>query len=220
MSKTVILSCPTLRGELLAALSETSSEAAVYFLPRRLHNDPKELHVYLQGMIDRFHNADRIVICPSRCGGGTADLRATSAPLILPRTRDCLDILLSGDTLDTLHRDIRGVYFTANWMEFFKNSEFDLDKLTKRIGRENAEKCIRRLFKSFNDFYIIDTGCYDVQEVKDYIEPLVRILDGTVTTLSGGFKILHKIASEEFDEDFIMIPQGELVPADAFLPNQ
>lgn len=219
MAKTVILACPTLKLELQEAIRCHASNAAVYFMPQRLHNDPKELHSYLQDMIDHFHNVNRIVICASRCGGGTAGLSATSAPLVLPRTRDCLDILLSGDNLHTLHRDLRGIYYTAGWMEFSKNTDLDLDKLTKKIGREAAEEQLRRLFKTFNAFYIIDTGCYDVQEVKDYLTPLVKILDGTITMLHGEFKILHKIAQENFDEDFVIIPKGDSVPAETFLPN-
>ncbi len=220
MKQTIILSCPTLKRELQTAMESHASEAAVYFLPRHLHNDPQELHRYLQDMIDSFYNVRRIVVCASRCGGGTANLRATSAELVLPRTRDCLDILLSEDSLDTIRRNIRGIYFTASWMEFSKESEIDLGKLTVKMGRESAEEYLRRLYKSFNEFYIIDTGCYDVQEVKDYIAPLVEILGGTITVLHGGFKILHKIAAGEFDEDFVTIPQGGIVPDDAFLPNR
>ena len=44
MPKTVILSCPTLMGELKAALAAASSEAIVYFIPRQLHSVPKKLH--------------------------------------------------------------------------------------------------------------------------------------------------------------------------------
>ena len=220
MPKTVILSCPTLRGELEAALADAASEAVVYFLPRRLHSDPKELHDYLQDMIDRFYNTDRIVLCVSGCGGGTVGLRASSAELIVPRTRDCLDILLSEDSLDALQRDISGVYFTESWMEFSKESDIDLDKLTEKMGRAAAEDFLRRLYKTFNKFYIIDTGCYDVKTVQDYVAPLVEILSGTVTMLPGKCGVLHKIARERFDGDFAVIPKGDEVPKGIFLKNK
>lgn len=208
MAKTVILSCPTLKGELTSALAEASSEAIVYFMPQRLHSDPKELHDYMQDMIDHFRNVDRIVLCVSGCGGGTKGLKASTAELVVPRTRDCLDILLSGDSLAALQRDITGVYFTESWMEFSKNSDIDLDKLIRKMGRTDAEDYLRRLFKTCNKFYIIDTGCYDVQDVQEYIAPLVKILDGTVTVLKGEYGILRKIARGEFDDDFDIVPKG------------
>lgn len=220
MPKTVILSCPTLRGELQTALAEASSEAVVYFLPRTLHSDPKELHAYLQDKIDRFYNVDRIALCVSGCGGGTAGLRASSAELVVPRTRDCLDVLLSGASLASLERDISGVYFTESWMEFSKESDIDLDKLRAKMGRDAADEFLRRLYKTCNKFYIIDTGCYDVQAVKDYVAPLVELLQGTMTMLHGSCGILHKIAWEQFDEDFVVVPKGGEVPAGAFLKNR
>lgn len=220
MPKTVILSCPTLKGELTAALTEASSEAVVYFLPRRLHSDPKELHTCLQDMIDHFYNADRIVLCASGCGGGTAGLRASTAELAVPRTRDCLDILLSGESLASLQRDISGVYLTESWMEFTKTTEIDLDWLTAKMGRRAAEDYLRRLYKTCNKFYIIDTGCYDVATVQDYVAPLVTILSGTVTMLHGKCGILHKIAREQFDDDFVIVPKGGEIPSGAFLKNR
>ena len=189
MTKTVILSCPTLMGELKAALAAASSDAVAYFIPRRLHSAPKELHEYLQDMIDHFYNVDKIVLCVSGCGGGTAGLRASSAELIVPRTRDCLDVLLSGESLASLERDISGVYFTESWMECTKESEIDLDKLTEKMGREGAEQFLRRLYKTCNKFYIIDTGCYNVRAVEEYVKPLVEILSGTMTMLHGEYGI-------------------------------
>lgn len=220
MPKTVILSCPTLMVELKAALAAASSEAVVYFIPRELHSVPKKLHEYLQDMIDRFYNVERIVLCVSGCGGGTAGLRASSVELVVPRTRDCLDILLSGDSLDVLQRDIGGVYFTESWMECTKESEIDLDKLAGKMGREAAEDFLRRLYKTCNKFYIIDTGGYDVRAVQDYVAPLVKILSGTMTLLDGKCGILHKIAKETFDGDFIVVPKGGEIPSDAFLKNR
>lgn len=220
MPQTVILACPTLAQELKRALECNASKASVCFLPRHLHNDPKELHRYLQDKIDHLSHVHRIVLCVSRCGGGTAGLESKTAEIILPRTRDCLDILLSGKDLNALKRNIRGIYFTASWMNFSKESDIDLEKLTAKMGKEAAKTYLRQLYKGFNEFYIIDTGCYNVQEVKNYIDPLVKILDGTITVIRGEFQILHKIATATFDDDFIIIPKGCSVPAEAFLPNR
>lgn len=220
MLQTIILACPTLELELKRAIESCASKATVYFLPRHLHNDPKELHRYLQNKINHFYNVKHIVLCVSRCGGGTAGLHATTADIILPRTRDCLDILLSGSDLNTLQRNIRGIYYTASWMKFARESDIDLEKLTAKMGKEAAEGYLQQLYKNFNEFYIIDTSCYEVQDVKDYLAPLVRILNGTMTVIHGEFRILHKIAAENFDDDFVVIPKGGTTPSEVFLQNK
>ena len=87
---TIIFACSTLRKELLAAMKENNNHTPIFFLPREVHTDPKFLHTYVQDKIDRFCQVDRIVICTSGCGGGTIGLTATTAEIVIPRTRDCL----------------------------------------------------------------------------------------------------------------------------------
>lgn len=219
--KSIILSCPTLKGELMAALAANNSDIPVHFMPYQLHNDVKYLHEYVQKMIDSLENLDRIYICTTGCGGGTIGLKANTAELVLPRTRDCLDILLSGDNLKRDdRRNLRGIYYTASWMDFSKNSEIDVEKLIAKRGKEEAEDFLRKLYNGFKDFYIIDTGCYDVEEVRTYLAPLMNILGTEIKLLKGEYKILHKMVTHQIDEDFVIVPQGECVVAGSFMPNK
>lgn len=41
--KQVILSCPTLKKEILHLIDELNLDTPVYFLPKRLHSNPQEL---------------------------------------------------------------------------------------------------------------------------------------------------------------------------------
>lgn len=219
--KSIILSCPTLRGELLAALDAQNADIPVHFMPYELHGDIKYLHEYVQKMIDSLGNVDRIYICTTGCGGGTIGLKATTAELVLPRTRDCLDILLSGDDLKRDdRRNLRGIYYTASWMDFSKNSEIDVEKLIAKCGQEEAEAFLRKLYNGFKDFYIIDTGCYDVEEVRNYLAPLMKILGTEIKELKGEYKILHKMVTHQVDQDFVIVPKGEAVQAGSFMPNK
>ena len=52
--KQVILSCPTLKKEILHLIDELNLDTPVYFLPKRLHSNPQELAEYLQNTIDSF----------------------------------------------------------------------------------------------------------------------------------------------------------------------
>ena len=218
-NQTVILACPTLEGELKAALKEASSESVVYFMPPGLHRDPKALHHYVQDKIDHFYNIDRIVVCTTGCGGGNIGITASSAPLVYPKTRDCLDILLSDDSLDNLKRDIYGVFMTESWMKFTQESSGDMAKLEKKMGRDEAHEYLKKLYAPVHDFYIIDTGCYDTAPVKAYIEPLVELLGRKLHVIKGNYGILRKIAKGIFDEDFFVVPKGGKVQPGSFLSN-
>ena len=197
MAGTVILACPTLGVELKEAMKEENSRAVVYFMPPGLHRDPKALHHYVQNAVDHFYNVDRIVVCTTGCGGGNIGIKATTAPLIYPKTRDCLDILLSGDSLKDLKRDMMGVFLTEGWMEFMKESDIDFDKLKQKMGETKARMYLMKLYSVI----------------------LVRLVEGELHIVPGHYGILRKMAREQFDDDFFTVPVGETVKSDSFPSN-
>lgn len=215
---TIILSCPTLKGELQAALKQANNNSTVFFMPKELHSDPNKLRSFVQDFIDRLYNVDRVVLCTSGCGGGTTGLVATTAELIIPRTRDCVDILLSEEDAAQDNRK-RRVYMTKSWFDYHQDSALNFDKLIEAKGREEAENFIRTLYKGFEEFYIVDTGAYDVQEIIDGLTPFVKVLNGSFTIVKGSCAVLHKIARQEFDNSFIKIPQGGTVPPKFYPEN-
>ena len=203
--KEVILSCPTLKKEIQHILGEHKLDTPVYFLPRRLHADPKELAEYLQNTIDSFDNVDRILICVSGCGGGTAKLKARAAELVIPKTRDCLDLLLSGDDVKSINRAPNGIFMTESWWVTMKEGELNLEKQIAAKGKEAGEAWLRQIFKGFEHFYIIDTGVYDVAAVAKEMQPLIDVLEGTVEVVPGRCGLLRKLLTGSIDENFRVI---------------
>ena len=133
MEKKMILSCPTLKKELLKAAEEAGFQGEIRFIPQSLHSSPMELQKYLQNMIDQMEDMAEILLCVSGCGGATAGLKAVNAPLIVPKTRDCVDILLSGENLKELKRPKDGFFLSHGWMEYMKNSRLDLSRILEEI---------------------------------------------------------------------------------------
>jgi len=204
MKNRVIIACRTLEREIRAAMKETGNSCLVYYLPLKYHVAPKEMAVELQRIIDSLINVDEILICVSGCGGSTKELKASTADIIIPKTRDCIDILLSNQA-GKIDRDKNGIFFTDNWLEFFKESPMAFDKLVKEYGKEQAKEKFRQIYKGFEHFYIVDTGAYNVEEVKAHLQPLVDILDGELTVVKGRYEILRKMVAGKIDQDFRVI---------------
>lgn len=219
--KQLIFTCPTLKGELLEALDAAGNESPVLLLPQRLHSYPDELHDYLQDCIDRAAHVDRVILLPSGCGGSTVGLRAGSAPLVIPRSRDCIDILLSDRSLADAkkNRDGKGVFMTKDWAEFQKRSSLDYDTLVGQKGEDGTRAFLKRVYGPFNHFYLIDTGCYELEPVQAYLQPTLDAIDGSLTVLPGPCGILKKVAAGLFDDDFRVTAPGDTVPKGFSMPN-
>lgn len=211
MEKKMILSCPTLKKELLKAAEEAGFQGEIRFIPQSLHSSPMELQKYLQNMIDQMEDMAEILLCVSGCGGATAGLKAVHAPLVVPKTRDCVDILLSGENLKELKRPKDGFFLSHGWMEYMKNSRLDLNRILAEKGPEATEEYMRTMFRGFENFYIIDTGIYPLEEIEEYIQPLADMIGGRVSKIQGGWGILKKMAAGKIDDDFLVAQKGESV---------
>ena len=217
--KSIIISCPTLQYELKAALAEYNNPTPIKFIPQYLHAVPKELHTHLQNLIDSITDVERIYLCISSCGGSTNGLKASTAELVIPRTRDCLDILLSQKEgrIEDIDRPFDGCLFSKGWVDYNTTGEHSLANLTKTKGREFAENYMRGLYGDFNKFYFLDTGLGHMEDIESRMTPLVKVLDGSTTKISGGYGVLKKIASGNIDSDFVIVPKGETSSIKNFL---
>lgn len=204
-----IYSCITIQKELEATAQKLGCNDEITFLDPELHSNPQKMHETLQNIIDdngsANNPADEIVICVSGCGKATCNLTASSCNLVIPRTMDCIDILLSGSNTP---RPKGAIFLTASWMKFMQASAICHEKLISKHGYEKAAEHLRTIYKGFTDFFIIDTGTYDISIVEKYIAPLIDILGGKITQIPGPYKILEKLVSGNYDEDIIQIPKG------------
>lgn len=210
MKKCVIISCRTLENEVMHILRETGCNYSVYFLPLGLHSDPNKLREYIQNLIDSFGNVEMVLLCVSGCGGGTKGLRATTADLVIPKTADCIDILLSSTDANGPKRDPKGVFMTKSWIDASRNTVLDFEFMVRTRGKEQAVAAARRLYNGFEHFYIIDTGTYDVSAVRQYLEPLMEAIHGTLDIIPGEYRVLWDLLCGNWENAFRIVPKGQI----------
>lgn len=214
MSKRIIYSCVTLKKELENVIAATDFDGKVHYLSEKLHSVPQTMHQILQQHIDEAAaDTEEIIICVSGCGKSTVGLKATTAPLALPRTMDCIDVLLSGSGVK---RPQGAIFLTDGWMNFMQASALDYRKMVQEKGRQQADETLRKIYRGFTDFYIIDTHTYDTTPVKEYIMPLVELLGGTLNYIDGKYQVLYKLLGDTRDRDVISIPQGGVLDISEF----
>ncbi len=96
-------------------------EFIIRSLPAGLHNNPVKLRQLLQEHIDQLSEeaVQGIVIGYGLCGRGTVGLQARSKPLVLPRTQDCIGILLGSHAryLKQFHHRPGTRYLSQGWYE-------------------------------------------------------------------------------------------------------
>src|SRR5579862_8451433 len=92
-----LISCDIFERELQVACSQSTNHIEVDFLIQAPHQlSEHEMLACIQSRIDRvdrsLHHA--VLLVAGSCKHGLTGLRARSIPLVLPRARDCISLLL------------------------------------------------------------------------------------------------------------------------------
>ncbi|MBQ2763603.1 MAG: DUF1638 domain-containing protein [Firmicutes bacterium] len=205
----IVISCRMIESELMMLMAEYDVHWPVYFIPPHLHGDMNQLRDYLQNMIDSIYNVDGIILTISRCGGATVGLTATNTDLILPRGADCLDLLLSGKDLEDRKRPMKAMYLTESWAMNMEELENGFTDLCDRHGEETAVAMMKAMYDGYDTYYMIDTGTYDMEMIKEYMAPRAEMLEMGFETVPGPCGTLRKLVQGNFDSDFLIVKQGD-----------
>ena len=217
MKNYVVISCHMIENELLNLMEKHHVSWPVYFIPPDLHGDMDKLRDYLQNIIDSIKNVDGIVLTISRCGNATVGLKASSAPLILPRGADCIDLMLSEKRLEDRKRPVGAIFATESWVENMESTDFSFTKLCEKHGEETAEAMMKAMYDNYKYYYILDTGTFDTELLAEYIAPQAEMLEMEIKTVPCRCGALEKLVKEEFDEDFLIVPPGETIRETDFI---
>ena len=217
MKNYFVISCHMIENELLSLMEKHHVSWPVYFIPPDLHGDMDKLRDYLQNIIDSIKNVDGIVLTISRCGNATVGLKASSAPLILPRCADCVDLLLSEQHLEERKRPEKSIYLTESWVVNTESTDFSFPKLCEKYGEETAETIMKSMYENYKYYYILDTGTFDTELLAEYIAPQAEMLEMEIKTTACRCGALEKLVKGEFDDDFLIVPRGETIRETDFL---
>jgi hypothetical protein len=92
-----LISCELFERELEGVIARSRNEIQLELLPTNLHQlTPHEMLLGIQFMIqetDRARFQACLLVCGT-CQGSLAGLRAENVPIVLPRTRSCLGLLM------------------------------------------------------------------------------------------------------------------------------
>ena len=212
----MMLACPTLRREISSILAVTGQKFPVFFLPEELHLWPNKLREYLQGFISRLDGVDYLLLPMGRCGNGTIGLSSKSATLVLPKCEDCIDLLLSRESLAATERPKYSYFFTESWLDtqWAFTREYDLS--VEKYGAERADMLMKAMYAHYKHFCYVDTGHGDFERAAEKVRPLAEAVGTSVDRLPAPGASLRKMLNLQLDSDFVLIPPGETVTFSSF----
>lgn len=224
--------CEVFRRELSEAAARSKNAVETHWLPQGLHDTPNELRSRLRETLAAIERADAavppgnrleaVLLCYGLCGGGLAGVRAGRLPLVIPRTDDCIGILLGSQRryLDYF-RSRGGIYwYTPGWLDYAKTPsrawyDAKLREYAKRFGPDNAAWLLEQENAWISAYesciYIDPPGCPSPAHERRARAAAVEY-GWRYEAVAGGTGLLDALLAGEWDERrFLVCPPGGAV---------
>ncbi len=205
--KPVIVSCEVLRDE----IERVAPGHEIRFVEGALHDYPDRMRAALQACIDETPGERTILLSCGRCSNGTVGLKAGRHRLVLPAVDDCISLLLGSRKryLEEHGRQPGTYYYTRGWVDYIEDPYQEYLKIVPKYGEEKAIVLARMILEHYTRVAVIDTGTYDLERLRPYLETVSAFYELPLETLEGSLRLLEKLVTGPHDEEFITVEAGD-----------
>jgi hypothetical protein len=206
-----LIACATVIEEMLPFLPTDVPHEILDF---GLHLHPQKLKQALQEKIDEAsEKADVLLLGYGLCSMAVVGLTARSATLVIPRTDDCIAIFLGSCNAykEQVKKEPGTYYLTKGWIEV-GDTPFEQHKLLiEKYGEAKAERMTRLMLKNYKRLAYINTGMYEIERFRDYAHKTSEKFELRFEEIEGSPALVRKMVFGPWDDEFVVVPQGETV---------
>ncbi len=216
--ETTILACKMIEQELNAVMEETNCPYPVVWMDAGLHNIPLKLHSSLQETLDQIRT-ERVLLTFGLCGESLAGIHAGKHELIIPKTDDCITMLIgSHEKRVQMNAELAAFYLTEGWVNQNQTPMQEYVHTVEKYGDEMAEEIMEMMYGNYRTLCILDTGLTDPVQLKVRCAPIAKVSCTEMCIRSGSLDWLRELISGPWDDPdrFILKKPGEEIETGDF----
>jgi hypothetical protein len=221
--QTAIIACDVFQDEILKFLGDASmAEVPLVWLEMGLHDSPDLLRRTIQERIAAVEaNAEitTIILAYGLCGNGLAHVTSGRCPLVIPRSHDCISVLLGGPEAhaSVLAENPATYFYSPGWIRGRRVPGPDREAHLRAMYGErypDDEEMVADLIEADTEtFAHHNCAAYvdltDDPDAEDYCRSCARHLDWNFRRLEGNPSLLRDLLFGPWDPDrFLIVPPG------------
>ena len=222
----VVIACKVMQS-MLENLLPAELASKVSYMDYGLHRAPDKMTWTLQDEIDAVTRPSLIVLGYGLCGNGLNGLQARQHTLLIPRTDDCIAILLG--SREAYFREFESepgtYYLSKGWLESGSNPLNEYLEYVEKYGKEDAEWLMDTQYASYSRLVLVTQNETDMrkyraqaQEVADYCERWEMRYE----EILGSDAFVRQLVTvaqdlDKADGNFVIVPPGGEVRQEQFI---
>jgi hypothetical protein len=222
-ARSAIIACDVFQDEILKLLRDISVEdVPLVWLEMGLHDSPDLLRRTIRERIDAVEadpDIGTIILAYGLCGNGLAHLKAGRCPLVIPRSHDCISVLLGGPEAHAavLKENPATYFYSPGWIRGRRVPGPDREAHLRTMYGErypDDEEMIADLIEADTETFAHHNCAAYVDltndpHAEDYCRGCARHLGWSFRKLEGEPTLLRDLLSGPWDpERFLIVQPG------------
>ena len=221
----VILACRVFQNWLENLLPDELSESITFF-DYALHRVPKNLRQTIQESINSIEQPSLIILGYGLCGNGLHDIHAGKHTLLIPRTDDCIAIIMGSYQMYRREFDNEPAtyYLSKGWLEGGSTPLQEHQELVEKFGETKADWLMDYQFHNYKRLALIVQDTQELEIYRPAAQEVARYCERwgiRYEELIGSDAMLVRLVEiaanlDQADDDFIVLPPGGVLTQDKF----
>ncbi len=224
----VVLACQVFQHWLEdLVLATPGLDAKITFFDYGLHAVPKKLRETIQDAIDSIEEPSLVVLGYGLCGNGLNKIKAGKHFLLIPRTDDCIAILLGSYQayMQEMKKEPGTYYLSKGWIEASITPLQESRNLEKKYGAEQAAWLMDYQYHNYTRLMMVSRN---PEELKVYQSTAMQVAEYCARwgmryeEAVGSDDYLNKLIEitkyvDQLDENFLLIAPGGMLEQSLFM---
>ncbi len=222
-----VIACKIFQG-LIESYLPPEAAARATFLDYGLHATPKKLRLAVQEQIDVLPEPSLVLLGYGLCGNGLDKISAGVHTLLIPRTDDCIGVLLGSYQRYREEFDSQpGTYYlTKGWLEAGSNPLQEYEQMVAKYGQAMADYIIDTQYKHYKRLALVAHTPEDMERYRQQAQRVAHFCGRwgvTYAELLGSKAYVARLAElavllssnggglpegTPAPEDFVIVPPG------------
>lgn len=222
----VVVACKVFQS-MLENLMPPDLAEQVTFMEYGLHRVPTKLTWAVQEAIDSIEEPSLVMIAYGLCGNGLKGIKSREHTLLIPRSDDCIAVLLGSyqKYIQEFDRTPGTYYLTKGWLESGSNPLQEYQEIKEKYGPEDADWIMDQQYQHYERLVFVAHNQEDLEKYRPQaleVAEYCQRWDMRYEELLGSNRFVQRLIEvakdlDGSDDDFVIISPGGEIEQNMFM---